>query len=145
MLNMYAPNTDLLQRNFWQKNFKTRIILKELKSNLNSRPFTAYIHIRGVIKRQLLFSIFSKSIYLFINNYLVPFKVASYRYKTLMATFFKILETLLKCDLWYRQQLLFILLSPISQENAFLSSVSSVLGRGKRQRGPSLGTTVVEG
>ena len=38
---------------------------------------------------------FSKSIYLFINNYLVPFKGTSLRYNTLMPAFFPILKTLL--------------------------------------------------
>ena len=45
--------------------------------------------------------------YLFINNYLVPFKVTPLRYNTLIPAVFPILETLLKGALWYRQQLLF--------------------------------------
>ena len=40
-----------------------------------------------------VFSIYSKSIYLFINNYLVTFKVPPLRYNTLMPAFFPILET----------------------------------------------------
>ena len=42
--------------------------------------------------------------YLFINNYRVPFKVTPVKYNTLMPAFFPIVETLLKR---YRQQHLF--------------------------------------
>ena len=50
---------------------------------------------------QPLFSIFSKSIYLFITNYLVPLKD-----NILMPAFFPILETPLKYAFWYHQQFL---------------------------------------
>ena len=51
---------------------------------------------------------FFKNIYLFINNYLVPFNVNAppLRYNTLMPAFFPILEILLKRALCYCQQLL---------------------------------------
>ena len=45
------------------------------------------VFMRGVIKHNRYFSIFSKSISLFINNYLVPFKVTPLKY-TLMPAFF---------------------------------------------------------
>ena len=51
--------------------------------------------------------IFSKNIYLFIKNYLVPLKVIPLRYNTLMPAFFPILEALLKRHFWHCQQLLF--------------------------------------
>ena len=54
-----------------------------------------------------LFSIFSKNICLFINNYLVAFTVTSLRYNTLIPAFSQILETLLKHTFWFHQQLLF--------------------------------------
>ena len=72
-------------------------------------------------------------IYLSINNYLVPFKVASLRYNTLMPAFFPILETLLKRTFWHHQYLF----------NRG-KSVSSILERVKSQRGPSPLNTVVE-
>ena len=46
---------------------------------------------------------FLNSIYLFINNFLVP----QQRYNTLMPAFFPILKTFLKRAFWYRQHLLF--------------------------------------
>ena len=55
----------------------------------------------------LVNSIFSKTIYLFINNYLLPFKVTPLRHNTLMPAFCLILKTFLKRTFWYRQQLLF--------------------------------------
>ena len=42
--------------------------------------------------------VIKKNIYLFINNYLVPFKVTPIRYNTLMPAFFPILKTLRKRD-----------------------------------------------
>ena len=53
-----------------------------------------------------VYPFFSKSIYLFINNYLVLFKT-SLGYNTLMSAFFPILETSPKRAFWYCQQLLF--------------------------------------
>ena len=58
-------------------------------------------------KKRPLFSIFSKSTCLSINNHFVTFKVTSLKNNTLMLAFFPILETLLKRAFWYRQQLLF--------------------------------------
>ena len=64
-----------------------------------------HIYVRGVIKKiTVILNFFQK---VFINNYLVPFKVTLLRYITLMAAFFPILLTLLKCVFLYRQQLLF--------------------------------------
>ena len=59
------------------------------------------------LKNYRSFKFFLQSIYLFINNYLVSFKVTHLRYNTLMPAFFPILKTLLKCAFWHRQQLLF--------------------------------------
>ena len=61
----------------------------------------------SVLKKLSLFKIFWKSVYLFINNCLVPFKVRPLRCSTLMPAFFLNLETLLKHAFWYCQQLLF--------------------------------------
>ena len=60
------------------------------------------IYIRGLFKKYREFYIFSKSIYLFMNIYFVPFKVIPLGYNTFMPTFFPILEALKKiifCDL----------------------------------------------
>ena len=61
----------------------------------------------------------------------------------LCQAFFPILETLLKGAFCYRSCFCFFL--PLqSLQNAFLSSVSLVLGRGKSQRGPNPAIMVVE-
>ena len=56
-----------------------------------------------------------------------------------MPAFIPILETLLQRNFYYCQQLLFWFFF-----HAFLSSLSSVLGRGNSHRGPSAMNTVVE-
>ena len=56
-------------------------------------------------KITVILNLFKK--YLFINSYLLPFKVTPLRYNTLMLAFFSILETLLIWAFWYCQQLLF--------------------------------------
>ena len=63
---------------------------------------------RGVFKNEFYFPSFSKSIYLFINNYLVPFKVTSSDIVHLWQHFSSILETLLKRAFWNRFDFSFI-------------------------------------
>ena len=82
----------------------------------------------------------SKSIYLFINNYLVPFKVTLLKYNTFMPAFLLILKTLLKC-VWYRRQHLFRFFFYLLNRK---KTIISGLVRGKIQWGPSLVNTEVE-
>ena len=85
--------------------------------------------------------------YLFINNYLVPFKVTPPRsFNTLMLAFFPILETFLKRAFWYRQQLLFrfffYLLNRNRERFPFISVCS--FGKRKKSSGPRPVNAVLE-
>ena len=79
---------------------------------------------------------FFQKVFLFINNYLVPFKVTPLRCNTLMPAFFPILETLLKHAVWCRQQLLFrfffYLLNQKKKKKLFL--FIGVFSFGKRKK-----------
>ena len=94
-----------------------RIVIEQTRLYIALRKSTVPEYIRDVIKKQPLFAIFSKSLYLFINNVFSSPRNTSIR---------------------------FFSSSPQSQQNASLSSVSSVLGRRKSQRGPSPLKTVVK-
>ena len=59
--------------------------------------------------------------FLFIYQYLVPFKATPLRFNTLMPAFFPILETLLKRAFWNRQQLLFLFFFYLINHNKMLS------------------------
>ena len=81
------------------------------------------------------FNLFQKIFSFFINNYLAPFKITPLRYNTL-ASFFPILETLLKRAFWYRQQFLFRFFFYLLNHSKTLSF--------PWQRGPSPVNTLVE-
>ena len=81
---------------------------------------------------------FSKK-YLFINNYLVPFKVTPLRYNTLMPAFFPILETLLQQAFWYCQQFLFRDKSSSNVAKSFLFIGVVSFGKRKKSAGANSG------
>ena len=89
-------------------------------------------------KNNCYFKFFQKNIYLFINNYLICFKVTSSDIIHLCQSFFQS-----SIHFWNAPVSIFLVF-PKSWQNVFLSSVFSVLGRGKSYRRPSPVNTVVD-
>ena len=81
-----------ISRNFFA--FRVRCIVVPLKFPDNRQilliPRQHRIIMYELCSNNNCYFIFSKSIYLFINNYLVPFKVILFRYNTLIPAFFPI-------------------------------------------------------